>query len=301
MPTKILAIDLIQVLGTVQPRQTLNEDAIADYAEHYKPDANGKAPLPPLRCFWDGERYILSRGFHRVTAAQRAKRASLEFEVMDGDERAAILDAMLDNDAHGVRLTPADKRKAVNRLLDDPEWGKLSQTRIAELANVSRQFVAMLIIERKPKSPPTGMVVNDNMAPGSGERKKRSGVKGGVEAVADSEPIVLEKRAQDARKKADAVKTAEPEIDRGKCPNCAGVKWNEDDDGVYCAKCNHPYGEPVGDVDDKRIKDQRSKTIKTAEALLRAFDDLHTLLAKPNHAETIATCKGLIKTARGWK
>jgi len=54
-------------------------------------------------------------------------------------------------------------------------------------------------------------------------------------------------------------------------------------------------------VDEQWIKDQRSKTIKTAEALLRAFDDLHTMLPKSNHAEVAATCKGLIKTARGWK
>jgi len=92
---------------------------------------------------------------------------------------------------------------------------------------------------------------------------------------------------------------AEPEPE--KCPNCCGTKWKEDEDGKFCAKCNHPYGEPVGDVDEQWIKDQRSKTIKTAEALLRAFDDLHTMLPKSNHAEVAATCKGLIKTARGWK
>jgi len=185
MPTQVLAIDLIQVLGTVQPRQTLNEDAIADYAEHYDPKSNGKAVLPPLRCFHDGERYILSRGFHRYTAATRAKRGSLECEILQGDERAAILDAMLDNDTHGVRLTPADKRKAVNRLLDDAEWGRLSQTKIAEMANVSRQFVALLIIERKPKGTSEGGHVIDNMTPDSGraKRKPRDGVKGGIKAA----------------------------------------------------------------------------------------------------------------------
>src|SRR3989304_7381393 len=67
MPTKVLAIDLIQVLGSVQPRQTLNEDAIADYSQIYTV-ADGQCPLPPVRGFKDGERFILSRGFHRVTA-----------------------------------------------------------------------------------------------------------------------------------------------------------------------------------------------------------------------------------------
>jgi len=166
MPTKVLSIDLIQVLGTVQPRATLNEDAIADYAEHYAPDS--KHPLPPLRVFYDGERYILSRGFHRYTAATRAKRASLECEIMDGDERAAVLDAMLDNDAHGVRLTPADKRKAVNRLLDDKEWRRLTQAKIAEMANVSPRMVQMMVAERRSKTPSIGHDAQMRMPADSG-------------------------------------------------------------------------------------------------------------------------------------
>ena len=93
---------------------------------------------------------------------------------------------------------------------------------------------------------------------------------------------------------------AEPEPD--KCPNCAGVKWKEDEDGKFCSKCNHPYGEPAGDVDDKRIGDMRSKTIKTTEALLRAFDYLHHLKPKSaEHKEAVAGCKALLKTARAWK
>ena len=93
---------------------------------------------------------------------------------------------------------------------------------------------------------------------------------------------------------------AEP-IDRGRCPNCAGTKWTEDEDGAFCKKCNHPWGEPTGGVDEQRIADQRSKTIKTAEALLRAFDDLHHLLPKPEHGDAEKTCKRLVKVARAWK
>ena len=89
--------------------------------------------------------------------------------------------------------------------------------------------------------------------------------------------------------------------DYGKCPNCAGTKWKETDDGVSCAKCNQPHGEPAGDADEDRVKTQRQKTCKTGEALMRAFDDLQTMLAKPEHAEAIESCKKLIETAKGWK
>ncbi len=87
----------------------------------------------------------------------------------------------------------------------------------------------------------------------------------------------------------------------GKCPNCAGTKWTEDEDGVVCAKCHHPHGEPAGDADEDRVKTQRQKTVKTAEALLRAFDDLQTIRAKPKYDESIRLCKQLVKTAKGWK
>jgi ribosomal protein S27AE len=87
-----------------------------------------------------------------------------------------------------------------------------------------------------------------------------------------------------------------------RCPNCAAVKWQADEDGWYCGKCNHPYGEPAGDVDEDRITTQRQKTVKTAEALMRAFDDLQLLMPKPTlHASCIAETKTLLKAAKGWK
>ncbi len=95
-----------------------------------------------------------------------------------------------------------------------------------------------------------------------------------------------------------------PPIDYGKCPACAGAKWKEDVDhltGVICAKCGHCYGEPAGDVDEDRINTQRQKTVKTAEALMRAFDDLQTMKAKPEHEEAIRLCKVLLGIAQNWK
>ena len=94
-----------------------------------------------------------------------------------------------------------------------------------------------------------------------------------------------------------------PKEDYGKCPNCAGTKWTEDIEcGVVCSRCSHPHGEPAGEVDDQRKTDARSKTIKTAEALMRAFDDLNLLASHPKeHANAILQCKFLIKEARDWR
>ena len=90
-----------------------------------------------------------------------------------------------------------------------------------------------------------------------------------------------------------------PAGDYGKCPNCAGTSWDED--GVSCSRCHHPHGEPAGDVDKDRLSTQRSKTVKTAEALMRAFDDLQVMKARECHTEAIEMCKWQVKTAKGWK
>ncbi len=117
-------------------------------------------------------------------------------------------------------------------------------------------------------------------------------------AATKPKPAVKPKPSPPSPPKASPAK-AQP--DYGKCPNCAGVKWTEDEDGVVCKKCNHPHGEPAGDRDEDRIKTQKSKTVKTCEALLRAFDDLQTMKARPEYDEAILRTKQLLAIARGWK
>lgn len=102
-------------------------------------------------------------------------------------------------------------------------------------------------------------------------------------------------------KKSKAKTSKEPKPDYGKCPACTSTKWKDDDGNVVCAKCGHAHGEPAGDVDDKRVSVQRSKTIKTVEALMRAFDDLNLMLPKPQHGAAIERCKSLLTWARDWK
>ncbi len=114
----------------------------------------------------------------------------------------------------------------------------------------------------------------------------------------DDEPINVDSKPADEPE--EEAPPAKP--DYGKCPVCAGVKWTENVVGhVACAKCQHPHGEPAGDVDEDRINTQRQKTVKTGEALMRAFDDLQTMLAKPEHVEAIKSCKWLIKITKDWK
>jgi hypothetical protein len=71
-------------------------------------------------------------------------------------------------------------------------------------------------------------------------------------------------------------------------------------------------------VDEDRIKTQRQKTVKTVEALVRAFDDLQAMKARKEHGGgakwrdpdvlatlvdmgALAACQGLLTLAKGWK
>ncbi len=94
---------------------------------------------------------------------------------------------------------------------------------------------------------------------------------------------------------------AETPVDYGKCPNCLGSKWTETDDGVICAKCKHPHGEATGGADEDRVATMRQKSRKTAEALMRCFDDLQHMKSNSDYTEAVAGCKRLLAIAKGWK
>lgn len=118
--------------------------------------------------------------------------------------------------------------------------------------------------------------------------------------LADKGVAITQKVAKAIIKKHKPKAESNGKPDHGKCPNCGGSKWT-DDNGLACAKCHHPHGEPVGDVDEDRVSIQRSKTVKTVEALMRAFDDLNFLSSKPRvHGEAIRLCKAALVIAREW-
>jgi len=94
--------------------------------------------------FHDGADYWLADGFQRYFGAKEAKRASLPANVHQGTRRDALLFATGANSAHGLRRSNADKRKAVETLLNDFEWVTWSDHKIAEQAAVSQQFVSQI-------------------------------------------------------------------------------------------------------------------------------------------------------------
>lgn len=139
-----IAISKIRIDGGTQNRARLNEEAVSEYENALTEGAK----FPPVTVFFDGSDYWLADGFHRYHANKNIGALDIEAEVHNGTKRAAILHSVGVNAAHGLRRSNADKRKAVETLLNDEEWAKWSDRQIAAACAVSHSFVAAI---RKPE------------------------------------------------------------------------------------------------------------------------------------------------------
>lgn len=134
-----LAIADIRRDGGTQARAGLDEDTVVEYAEILKEKPR---QLPPVNIVHDGVAYWLVDGFHRVEGALRAGLEKIDANVSQGTQRDAILQACGANYEHGLRRSNADKRRAIETLLSDPEWREWSDGVMARAVRVSRQTVS---------------------------------------------------------------------------------------------------------------------------------------------------------------
>lgn len=126
--------------GGTQPRAHVNLKTVEDYSEAMA----GGAAFPPVTVFFDGQEYWLADGYHRVAAAELAGWVHIPVEVRQGTLRDAVLYSVGTNATHGLQRSWEDKRRAVQRLLEDPEWSQWSDRVIADKCRVSHTFVANL-------------------------------------------------------------------------------------------------------------------------------------------------------------
>jgi hypothetical protein len=97
--------------------------------------------FPPVTLFYDGTNYWLADGFHRYYAAKQNGSEMVAADVKQGTRRDAVLYSVGANARHGLRRTNADKRRAVETLLDDPEWCLWSNREIARRCGVDEGTV----------------------------------------------------------------------------------------------------------------------------------------------------------------
>jgi uncharacterized ParB-like nuclease family protein len=132
-----IGLDLIRADASAQMRMVASETVVSEYAEAI----NSGAEFPPIVVFFDGDAHWLADGFHRLAAHQKLGYETILADVREGGLRDAIQYSLGANETHGLRRTRADKRRAVETALADPEWAALSDRDIAKLCNVTHPFV----------------------------------------------------------------------------------------------------------------------------------------------------------------
>ena len=156
---KSINIKAIRIDCGTQSREKLDQAVVEDYAEQMKEGQE----FPPISVVHDGSEYYLSDGFHRILAAQKAGKASINCDVITGTLRDAILYSLSANSKHGKQRTIEDKRKVVMTMLEDFEWGDIdawSDREIARQCHVSQPFVSKLRASiRTPQTPKTDNVI----------------------------------------------------------------------------------------------------------------------------------------------
>ena len=135
---KRIPVSEIRIDGGTQPRESIDETLVSEYADAMK--AGDK--FPAVVVFFDGVSYWLADGFHRTHAARRAELDELLAEIHSGTKRDAVLYSVGANAAHGQRRTNADKRKAVMTLLKDEKWSQWGDQEIARRCAVSPTTVS---------------------------------------------------------------------------------------------------------------------------------------------------------------
>lgn len=133
-----LELTYIRTDGGTQPRSMYHYGTVDSYAE----DMEAGAAFPPVVVFYDGSDYWLADGFHRVLAAKKIERATINADIRQGTLQDAQWYSYSVNQTHGLRRSNEDKRRAVEAALAHPKAAGMSDREIAEHCGVSHQTVS---------------------------------------------------------------------------------------------------------------------------------------------------------------
>lgn len=136
-PVRPISIASLILDPDCQVRVRLDEDTIHEYAETWSQGA--KFPAPIAFGPQDGNYYV-GDGFHRIKAAEEAGLSEIPVELRPGGKIDAIKHALGANTKHGLRLTTADKKRAI--LIAAEHFPNLSNNEIAALVGASNPTVA---------------------------------------------------------------------------------------------------------------------------------------------------------------
>lgn len=136
MSVRISDIDI----ASYQIRDGLNEAAVERYAETLQSVETIAWPFPPVVLNQTPAGYVCVDGAHRIAAAMKAGRDTVEAKVVTLSEADAKVEAARANMANGLPLTPGERKKAIARLIElRPVW---TDAAIAKVMGIHRNTVA---------------------------------------------------------------------------------------------------------------------------------------------------------------
>jgi hypothetical protein len=189
--TRVEPIPLAHIKdGGAQIRVEMRAETVNDYAN----DMLDGAVFPPVIVFDDGHDLWLAEGYHRVEANRKIGRETIVAEIKKGSARDAVLYGIGANAEHGLRRTQADKRRAVERLLRDPEWARWSDRKLAEIAKVDHKTIGAIRKERSGEFPTTAKKPNGEFPTGYGKPNNRASLLGDVLRTIPDDVLVAECR-----------------------------------------------------------------------------------------------------------
>jgi len=140
----IINISDIVIDPAFQMRCTLSEDAVSDYSEVIT-STNAEWPFStPCSVYRVSGQMILTDGFHRLAAMQKAGRDAIRATVTDGTRTDALIASLGANHSHGLRRSNADKRRAVQMALADDLLSSMSDRELSTLCGVSHPLVGQI-------------------------------------------------------------------------------------------------------------------------------------------------------------
>lgn len=225
---KQIELDGIRIDCGTQSRVDIDQQTVSSYAELIKEGT----VFPPVTVYFDGVHYYLADGFHRYFAHKAAGHEEILAEVRNGTLRDAVLAALEANSTHGLPRTNADKRKAVQMMLDDFEWSDWSNTEIARRCRVSHTFV-------------------NKLRPADGSAKKH--IRGGVEV----------ERKEGKQKPVDTKVPVEPQQ-----PPKQPTEYTQEDEALkYLTEENQRLADRLAVAATDATEEEKSLAAETIEEL----------------------------------
>jgi hypothetical protein len=148
MNIRKLPLDQIRLDGDTQPRASLDDSVVHEYAERM---TEGDV-FPPVLVYFDGDEFWLVDGFHRVAAAARAKIPELSCQVRQGTIEDARWECLRSNANHGIRRSREDTGRAIELALQHTYAAQLSNGEIAKHLGVA----ASTVLRHREKLESTG-------------------------------------------------------------------------------------------------------------------------------------------------